>query len=95
MQRDWWLGLLAEGGSLAPVFLDYVNQDHRTAADLMTQPPVTASETASIPAVALLMIQNKVKRILIMDAGKLTGIISRADIVMAISDSPELLNADT
>jgi CBS domain-containing protein len=95
LRRDWWLGLLAEGESLAPVFLDYIGHDHRAAAELMARPPVTAGETASIPELAALMAQHKIKRVLIRQAGKLTGIVSRCNIVRVLSHNPQLLRRGT
>jgi signal-transduction protein with cAMP-binding, CBS, and nucleotidyltransferase domain len=85
LRRDWWLGLLAEGESLAPVFLDYIGHDHRAAA----------GETASIPELAALMAQHKIKRVLIRQAGKLTGIVSRCNIVRVLSHNPQLLRRGT
>ena len=35
VQRDWWLGVIAEGEQLPQDFLDYIRQDTRTAADVM------------------------------------------------------------
>src|ERR1700761_152076 len=36
-QRDWWLGVLAEGEALPQDFLDYIRRDTRTAAEVMVR----------------------------------------------------------
>ncbi len=86
LRRAWWLDLLAEGDALAPVFLDYIKMDRRRARDLMSTPVLTASEDTSVSDLADLMNSNRVKRIPIMRAGKLVGIVSRSDIVRTLVD---------
>ncbi len=53
-----------------------------TAADLMTQPPVTITPGEPVTSAARLMYQCKVKRLpVVTDDGHLVGIISRADVL--------------
>ncbi len=52
------------------------------AAHLMSAPPVTISADATLPEAARLMHSRKVKRLLVTDGGgRLTGIVSRADLL--------------
>ena len=88
LRRDWWLGLLADGEGLSQDFLDYIRVDARTAADVMTAPAITADETATLPELAELMIRHGVKRVPIMRAGRIAGVVSRADLVRAIAAAP-------
>jgi len=88
-RRAWWLALLADGTDLAPEFLDYVRLDRHEAADLMTRPVISAAATASIAELAELMTQHRIKRLPIVHDGKLIGIVSRADVIRAIAQSPE------
>ncbi|HET6481532.1 MAG TPA: CBS domain-containing protein [Actinoplanes sp.] len=54
----------------------------RTAADLMSKPPVTALSGTSIAAAARLMDAEDVKRLpVIDDLGRLIGIVSRGDLL--------------
>ncbi len=78
LRRDWWLSLLAEGTELAPAFLDYIRVDNRCARDLMVSPVITAPDNASLPALADLLAQHRIKRVPILHDGKLVGIVSRA-----------------
>jgi CBS domain-containing protein len=85
-KRAWWLNLLAEGNDLAPEFVDYIATDHRCARDLMSKPVVTPLEDTPIAELADLMISHSIKRLPIMRAGKVVGVVSRSDIVRTLAD---------
>jgi CBS domain-containing protein len=60
-----------------------------TAAELMTQPAVTATPEDTVEHAARLMYIHRVKRLPVTDAaGRLVGIISRAD-VLSVFDRPD------
>jgi CBS domain-containing protein len=84
LRRDWWLALLAEGNDLAPDFMNYIRQDNRTAADLMTKSLHTANVTTSLEEAAELMTRYNIKRLPVLQDGKLVGVVSRADVVRAL-----------
>ena len=88
LHRDWWLGLLADGEELAPEFVDYMRQDRRRAADLMTKEVVTASEDTPVDRIADLLQSQRVKRVPIVKDGKVVGVVSRADVIRAMARSP-------
>ena len=89
LRRAWWLGMLAEGTDLAPEFLDSVRLDRRRAKDLMKTDVITATERSSAAEIADLLNKHKIKRVPIVRDGKLVGIVSRADLIRAMSRSPE------
>jgi CBS domain-containing protein len=91
VQRDWWLGVLAAGEELSQDFLDYMRNDTRTAADVMVRPVITADERATLPELAELMVKHRIKRIPILRDGRVTGVVSRADLVSAIARAPAML----
>lgn len=63
--------------------------DGLTAGDLMTHPAVTVTPEDSVELAARLMYTLQVKRLPVIDrAGRLTGIISRTD-VLAVFDRPD------
>jgi len=88
-RRAWWLTLLADGTDLAPEFLDYVRLDRHEVGDVMTRPVIDAPATASITELAELMTRHRIKRLPIVRDGKLIGIVSRADVIRTIAQSPE------
>ena len=88
-RRAWWLALLADGNDLAPEFLDYVRLDRHAVSDLMTKPVITATETTNVTELAEQMVEHRIKRLPIVRDGKLVGIVSRADVIRAIAQSPD------
>lgn len=90
-RRDWWLGLLAAGEELPQEFLDYMRNDTRTAADIMVRAVITASEDATLPMLAELMVTHGVKRIPILRGSQVAGVVSRADLIAALARTPAML----
>lgn len=90
-RRTWWLDLIAEGEDLPKDFLDYLRQDRHTAADIMVPQVVTGDHQMTIPELAEVAMKNGVRRLPILKDGKLVGIISRADLVRVIAQTPALV----
>lgn len=90
-RRDWWLGVIAEGEALPQDFLDYLRQDTRSASEVMTKHVITVTEDATLPELAELMITHAIKRIPVLRDGTVIGVVSRSDLVRAISRSPAML----
>lgn len=91
-KRAEWLRRLAEGEAMSGEFLAAVGLDQGKASGLMHSPPITAAEDASLAELGDLMIREKIKHVLILRDGVLTGIVSRADVVRAVVENlPELL----
>jgi len=63
----------------------------KTAGDIMTTPAITAREDAVLGEIAALLSGNKINRIPVVDENdRLTGIVSRADIVRISIEIPAL-----
>lgn len=88
-KREWWLGLLAEGERLAPEFLDYIAEDHRQAANVMTGNVVTVTPETSLSAIADLLTRHRIKRVPVLENGRVAGIVSRADLIRAMAPAPQ------
>jgi CBS domain-containing protein len=88
-RRSWWLHILAEGDALAPEFLEYVRLDQRRARDMMQTSLITAEPGATLPQIAELMEKHRIKRVPIVQDGKLLGIVTRADLVKAVARVPD------
>jgi CBS domain-containing protein len=88
-KRAWWLGLLAEGTDLAPIFVESVKLENHLARELMVTPVITAPADATVPELADLLERHHIKRLPILRDGKLVGIVSRADVVRAIAWTPD------
>jgi CBS domain-containing protein len=80
------------GGPLAwivdPLEIDTrLKFEARVAGEAMTSPPVTVEPFRRVAAAADLMIAKRVNRLPVVAAGKLVGIVSRADLVRAFARS--------
>ncbi len=91
VRRDWWLGVIAEGENLPQDFLDYIRQDTRTAADVMVQHVISVEPDTTLPEIADLMVRHRIKRVPVLRDGRVIGIVSRSDLVAAISRAPGML----
>jgi CBS domain-containing protein len=90
-RRAWWLNLLAEGTDLAPSFLDLLRVENHPAREMMVAPAITATADTPVPVLADLLSRHHIKRLPILDDGKLVGIVSRADLVHAIARTPDVI----
>lgn len=79
---SWWLLALTEGAAR-----DY-RKTHATAVrDVMTRPVIGVRPTASLKQIAKLMEERRIKRVPVLDSGRLVGIVSRADLVRQLAKS--------
>ena len=92
LRRAWWLRMLSEGTDLAPEFLAYIRQDQRRAKDLMVSPTITVTEQTPAREVADLIMRHRIKRVPVLRDGKLVGVVSRADLIRAIAQTPDALS---
>ncbi|TCP68923.1 CBS domain protein [Heliophilum fasciatum] len=56
------------------------------AEELMTRDALTVEEDATIAEMATLMTENKINRLPVVAHGKLVGIVTRADIIRAMTE---------
>ena len=60
---------------------DLISKEGTTVADLMTPRVVSVTEQTSVDEIARILTVNRFKRVPVLRAGRLVGIVSRADIV--------------
>ena len=80
--RSWWLSLFADKQTLAH---EFVKEHSRKVSDVMTRNVVTAAPNAQLSAIANMLEKNRIKRVPIIENGKLVGIVSRANLLQALS----------
>jgi CBS domain-containing protein len=80
-RRDWWLDLMAEGEALAPEFLASRRDQVKTARDIMSAPTVTIDQSAEVCEIVDLFAAYRIKRVPVVHDGRITGIVSRADVL--------------
>jgi CBS domain-containing protein len=79
-EGSWWLLALTHGAAR-----DY-RKTHATAVgDVMTRPVIGVRPSASLKQIASLLQKRRIKRVPVLDAGRLVGIVSRADLVRELA----------
>ena len=79
--RAWWLKLLGDPKDTPG---EYVKSHGRTASDVMTAKPVTVGEDATVAEIAEVLETMRIKRVPVVEGGRLVGIVSRANILQAL-----------
>ena len=88
--RSWWLGFFAEDAAR-----DYLKTHGAAVRDVMTSPVVSVRRATPLHEVARLLEKHRIKRVPVLQAGQLAGIVSRADLVRRIATAPERRTART
>ncbi len=81
-RRSWWLNAFVNSNALAR---DYIKTHGRVAADVMTPTVITVASAASIAEIARILERHRIKRVPVVDGGKLVGIVARGDLLQALA----------
>jgi len=68
---------------------EYVTLPGRKVADIMTREVLLAEPETSVSDIAALMVRHRIKRVPIVQHGKIVGMVSRQDIVQALAEFPK------
>ena len=94
-RRSWWLEIVASTNQLAG---EYVKSHSGNVKDVMTRDVISVTEETAVADIAILLETNRIKRVPVLRAGKLVGIVSRANLVralaMTINERPSAAEAD-
>ena len=77
-----WLKVFLMPSSVAA---DYVATHGRRVGEVMTQHPIHVGPATDLAEVSRLMLHRHVKRLPVLEAGRLVGIISRSDVLRALA----------
>jgi len=89
VQGDRPVGIITERDILRRLVEPCLAPETLTARQIMTSPVLTISETANIEETAKLMARKRVKKLPVINNGKLVGMITYSDIVAKV---PTLLS---
>lgn len=81
-KRAKWLEFLFGPGRSAE---DFVHSHGRRVEEVMTRTPITVGPQARLDEVVGQMIEKRVKRLPVVDGDRLVGVVSRADVLRALS----------
>lgn len=84
-RRKWWLTFFSDPDAMAR---EYTKSHGLKAKDIMTRPVVSVADDTELNEIADTLQSRKIKRVPVLCDDKLVGIISRADIVRALSQAP-------
>jgi CBS domain-containing protein len=79
--HSWWLALVGDKGALAR---DFLKSHGARASDVMTKRVITAAPDLPLGELASLLEKHRIKRVPIVEHGKLVGIVSRANLLQAL-----------
>ena len=80
--RSWWLSALGTKAQLAD---EFVKSHGATAKAVMTVNVITAAPDTPLQEIAEVLERKKVKRVPIVEDGKVVGIVSRANLLQALA----------
>ena len=81
-RRPWWLEAVFAGRTVA-----YEKAHGRTAGAIMTRNVVTADEDMPLNQIAELLERRHIKRVPVVKDGRLTGIVSRANLLHGLAST--------
>jgi CBS domain-containing protein len=81
-KRSFWRDLLTGSETLAT---EYIRSHGRKVSEVMSQDPITVSPDTDLNEVIHLMEKNQVKRVPVVKDGAIVGIVSRANLLQALS----------
>jgi CBS domain-containing protein len=81
-KRGRWLKFLIGPGRAAS---DFVRERGRRVGEIMTPEPCTVTEDATLEDIVELMERNNVKRLPVVRADKLVGIVTRSNLLQAVA----------
>jgi CBS domain-containing protein len=81
-KRARWLQFLVGPGKEAT---EFVRASGRRVADVMTPDPITASEDTTLDSLVETMEKHNIKRVPIVQFGRITGIVTRTNLLRAVA----------
>ena len=80
-------GIVSEADLIHLEGSDFLKSHSVTAADVMTKPVIAANPEMALGEVVALFDKHRIKRVPVVDHGKIVGIVSRANILQALARS--------
>jgi len=64
---------------------DIISKTGQTVSDIMTRGVISVTPDTDLEEVRRILVNERIKRLLVLDHGKLVGIVSRADLVREVA----------
>jgi CBS-domain-containing membrane protein len=85
-RRSWWLSLFSDADALAS---EFVKEHSRRVSDVMSRNVISAGPDTELVEIAEILEKHRIKRVPIVENGQLVGIVSRANLVRALTMAPK------
>ena len=85
--RQSWLEIFAEGEALAPELLAWLQSQTHTARAVMSTPVISVKEETEIGEIARMLVTHRIRHVLVIDKGRVSGIVARGDLLRALASS--------
>ena len=89
-RHSWWLELISNEWASAT---ECIKSHSRKVADVMTRDVITAKPDTPLGDIAAMLERNRIKRVPIVEEGKLAGLVSRANILQALASATKKLSS--
>lgn len=83
--RSWWLDMIEKSPKSETELRNYVEHHGLRAKDVMSSDVVTVNEDMPIKTIAELLERKRIKRVPVLHAGRMIGIVSRANLLAALA----------
>jgi len=84
IHHPWWIEAVTPGATLAA---EFAKSHGKRVEEVMSENVITATEDTSLADIAALLERNRIKRVPIVQHGKLVGIVSRSNLVQALASN--------
>lgn len=85
-KESWWLWLV---GGRMQMTEDFIRAHGSRAADIMSRDVIAVSPDATLADIAATLERRRIKRVPVVENGKIVGIVSRANILRALASASE------
>jgi CBS domain-containing protein len=82
---SWWRAFFDDGERLAR---EYQKATGTTVGEVMTSPVISVSPVFTLDVAAAILHQCRIRRVPVVQDGKLVGIVSRGDLIKALATAP-------
>lgn len=81
----WWRGFFGDGERMAR---EYQKAVGTTVGEVMTPAVICVSPDLPIESAAVILAERRIRRLPVVEAGRLVGIVSRGDLIKALASAP-------
>ncbi len=86
-RRAWWLGMLVEGAGADEAFAAHRD---RPVREIMSAPLISIGPRTTAPEIAEALLAHQIKRLPVIEDGRVIGIVSRTDLLAVVESIPKV-----